>query len=108
MKKLIAILLALVCVFALCACGSSSTPAASEPAKEVLVMGTSADYAPFEFMYPNDKGELVAVSHAKDVVENTGYDRRGIIAAAGALLLTSLAGIYIVAKKCFGREDSNI
>ena len=56
----------------------------------------------------NDKGELVAVSHAKDVVENTGYDRRGIIAAAGALLLTSLAGIYIVAKKCFGREDSNI
>ena len=59
MKKLIAILLALVCVFALCACGSSSTPAASEPAKEVLVMGTSADYAPFEFMYPNDKGELV-------------------------------------------------
>ena len=59
MKKLIAILLALVCVFALCACGSSSAPAASEPAKEVLVMGTSADYAPFEFMYPNDKGELV-------------------------------------------------
>ena len=43
MKKLIAILLALVCVFALCACGSSSTPAASEPAKEVLVMGTGKE-----------------------------------------------------------------
>ncbi len=56
----------------------------------------------------NDKGELVAVSHAKDVVENTGYDRRGIFAAAGALLLTSLAGIYIVVKKCFGREDRSI
>ncbi|MDO4862760.1 MAG: hypothetical protein Q4A05_01215 [Ruminococcus sp.] len=56
----------------------------------------------------NSDGELVAVSQAKDVVENTGYDRRGIFAAAGALLLTAAAGMYLVVKKCFGREDSNI
>ena len=34
MKKLISLLLALTMVFALCACGSSSTPAASAPAAE--------------------------------------------------------------------------
>ena len=56
----------------------------------------------------NDKGELVAVNQAKEAVENTGYDRRGIFAAAGALLLTAFAGMYLVARKCFGREDSNI
>lgn len=56
----------------------------------------------------NSDGELVAVSQAKDVVENTGYDRRGIFAAAGALLLTAFAGMNLVVKKCFGREDSNI
>ena len=25
----------------------------------VNILGTSADYAPFEFMYPNDEGEMV-------------------------------------------------
>ena len=53
-------------------------------------------------------GFIGGVSQAKDVVENTGYDRRGIFAAAGALLLTAFAGMYLVVKKCFGREDSNI
>ncbi len=57
MKKFLALLLAAMMVFALCACGSSSAPAAE--AKEKLVMGTSADYAPFEFMYPDDSGNLV-------------------------------------------------
>ncbi|MBR6070532.1 MAG: hypothetical protein IKP78_08095 [Ruminococcus sp.] len=56
----------------------------------------------------NSAGELVAVSQAKDTVENTGYDRRGIFAAAGALLLTAFAGMYLVVRKCFGREDSSI
>lgn len=55
MKKIFAMILALAMVFALCACGAA-------PAKEeskTLILGTSADYAPFEFMYPNDKGEMV-------------------------------------------------
>ena len=71
MKKMIAMLLALVMVFALCACGSSA-----EEKKEVLIMGTSADYAPFEFMYPDDSGDLVYggidVSVAQYIADYTG------------------------------------
>ena len=58
MKKIVALMLALVMVFALAACGSKPAAPAAD-AKPVLVMGTSADYAPFEFMYPDEKGNLV-------------------------------------------------
>lgn len=58
MKKISAIILALCMVFALCACGSSSTAATTEESN-VLVLGTSADYAPFEFMYPDDNGDMI-------------------------------------------------
>ena len=78
MKKALALILALVCVFALCACGSSAAPAAAEPEKEVLIMGTSADYAPFEFMYPDEKGELVYggidVSVGQYIADYTGKE----------------------------------
>lgn len=56
----------------------------------------------------NSDGELVAVSHAKDIVENTGYDRRMFYACAGALFLTALAGMIVVLKKCFGKEENSI
>ncbi|MBO6039672.1 MAG: transporter substrate-binding domain-containing protein [Oscillospiraceae bacterium] len=59
MKKIIALLLALVMVFALIGCGGSSAPAASGEEKKTLVFGTSADYAPFEFMYPDESGNMV-------------------------------------------------
>mgnify|MGYP002517924203 FL=1 len=75
MKKIVSLMLALTMVFALCACGSSaSTPAATEAPSAVeaatdaeeaaaeggeLILGTSADYAPFEFMYPDENGEMV-------------------------------------------------
>ena len=86
MKKIVALLLALVMVFALAACGGSSSaqpaeekteaataapeekteseaaaPAAEAPAEKAgtLVFGTSADYAPFEFMYPDENGTMV-------------------------------------------------
>ena len=55
MKKITALLLVLVMAAALCACGSSTKTDSSN----TLVLGTSADYAPFEFMYPNDKGDMV-------------------------------------------------
>lgn len=101
MKKILAMLLAAVMVFALCACGSSSSssapaasaaPEASEApeeaevaeaseasdAKETLIMGTSADYAPFEFMYPDENGDLVYggidVSVAQYIADFTGKD----------------------------------
>ena len=57
MKKIVALLLTLVMVFALAACGSSTASQTEETKK--LVFGTSADYAPFEFMYPDESGNMV-------------------------------------------------
>jgi len=53
MKKLISIALVLVLVL------SVAATAAFAEKKEVLVLGTSADYAPFEFMYPDENGKMV-------------------------------------------------
>ena len=85
MKKITALLLVLAMAAALCACGSSSsTPAAdtaasdAAPAAETLVMGTSADYAPYEFMYPDADGNMVYggidVSVAQYVADYTGKE----------------------------------
>lgn len=49
----------------------------------------------------NKEGELVAVSSAKETVENTGYDRRGIFAGAAALIFAGAAGMFVLVKKCF-------
>ena len=61
LKKItiIALIMAMA-VSVLAGCGS--TAETEEPAGEemtTLVLGTSADYAPFEFMYPNEEGEMV-------------------------------------------------
>ncbi|MBQ7485154.1 MAG: transporter substrate-binding domain-containing protein [Oscillospiraceae bacterium] len=82
MKKVFALLLALVMALALVACGEGSKKDDS-----VLVVGTSADYAPFEFMYPDKNGEMVYggidVSVAQFIademgkelkIENMGFD----------------------------------
>lgn len=49
MKKLTALMLALVLALGLTAAGAEGK----------LVFGTSADYAPFEFMYPDETGTMV-------------------------------------------------
>lgn len=67
MKKLIALMLAMLMALSLVACGggSANNDAANTDGEEggdtktVLVLGTSADYAPFEFMYPDESGEMV-------------------------------------------------
>lgn len=89
MKKMIAMLLALVMALSLAACGEKANDGNTDndTAKTELVFGTSADYAPFEFMYPGDSGEMVYggidVSVAKYIademgltlqVENMGFD----------------------------------
>ena len=89
MKKMIAMLLALVMALSLAACGEKANDGNTDndAAKTELVLGTSADYAPFEFMYPDDSGEMVYggidVSVAKYIademgltlqVENMGFD----------------------------------
>ena len=70
MKKMIAMLLALVMALSLMACGSTNTnnggndnanagDEAQPEAKTTLVVGVSADYAPFEFMYLDAGGNMV-------------------------------------------------
>lgn len=66
MKKLIAIMLTLVMALSLAACGNTSSNdnanTGDDPqpeAKTTLVVGVSADYAPFEFMYPDASGNMV-------------------------------------------------
>lgn len=78
MKKMIAMLLALVMALSLAACGEKANDGSTDndTAKTELVLGTSADYAPFEFMYPDDSGEMVYggidVSVAKYIVDEMG------------------------------------
>ena len=56
MKKIISLALILVLVFSVAATAGFADNAEK---KEILVFGTSADYAPFEFMYPDEKGTMV-------------------------------------------------
>ena len=85
MRMILCAVMALTMLLALAACGAGKTEQAEE--KETLVLGTSADYAPFEFMYPDENGELVYggidISVAQYIadymgkelkVENMGFD----------------------------------
>ena len=99
MKKFTALMLALMMSLSLVACGSkaddsSTTDDTNTDNTGTLVLGTSADYAPFEFMYADDSGEMqfagIDISAAQYIademgmelqVENMGFD----------YLLTSLA-----------------
>ena len=95
MKKFLALMLAMLMALSLVACGGGNNAADNdannnEPAGDAqteLVVGVSADYAPFEFMYPDDNGEMVYggidISVAQYVademgltlkVENMGFD----------------------------------
>lgn len=68
MKKATAIVLALLMVLSLAACGS----AASE--SKTLVMATSADYPPYEFIVLNDKNEQQYVGIDVSVSEAIAAD----------------------------------
>ena len=60
LKKILAV--SLIMILALCtltACGSSTDEETQTEEMTTLVFGTSADYAPFEFMYPDENGEMV-------------------------------------------------
>ena len=53
MKKITSLLLVLVMILSL------SAAVAFADDKPILVFGTSADYAPFEFMYPDENGNMI-------------------------------------------------
>ena len=96
MKKFLALMLAMLMALSLVACGGGNNAADDNNAnnddqsgdtKTELVVGVSADYAPFEFMYPDESGEMVYggidISVAQYVadelgltmkVENMGFD----------------------------------
>ena len=96
MKKFLALMLAMLMALSLVACGGNNAADNNndandnEPAGDAqteLVVGVSADYAPFEFMYPDENGEMVYggidISVAQYVadelgltlkVENMGFD----------------------------------
>lgn len=94
MKKFFALMLAMLMALSLVACGGGDNAAddnnandGDDAAMTKLVLGTSADYAPFEFMYPDESGEMVYggidVSVAQYIademgvelqVENMGFD----------------------------------
>ena len=69
MKKFLSMALALAMIFSFAAFAS---------AEETLVLGTSADYPPFEFMYLDDAGEMVYggidVSAAGYIAEQMGKE----------------------------------
>lgn len=97
MKKLSALMLALIMSLSLMACGQQSDDQNNEQGGEessTLILGTSADYAPFEFMYADENGvmqyagidvfaaQYIADEMGKELkVENMSFD----------YLLTSLA-----------------
>lgn len=62
-KALSLVMIMTLCIFTLTACGGSDDANAGADAEKeamtTLVFGTSADYAPFEFMYPDENGDMV-------------------------------------------------
>ena len=78
MKKVLALLMAAAMILSLAACGNKNPDSNddSNDKKTALILGTSADYAPFEFMYPDDKGELtyagIDVSVAQYIADDMG------------------------------------
>ena len=86
MKKFLALSLALLMSLSLIACGSKTDDADkaaddADPAQNdsnTLILGTSADYAPFEFMYADDAGVMqyagIDISAAQYVADELGKE----------------------------------
>ena len=76
MKKFVSLLLALLMIASLAACGSKTDD--NNGKDNTLVMGTSADYAPFEFMYKGENGTMqyggIDVSVGQYIAENMGKE----------------------------------
>ena len=78
MKKFVSLLLALLMIASLAACGKKANDDKSSSDSKTLVMGTSADYAPFEFMYKGENGTMqyggIDVSVGQYIAENMGKE----------------------------------
>ena len=87
MKKFVSLLMALLMIASLAACGKKANDNNDSNDSKTLIMGTSADYAPFEFMYKGENGTMqyggidvsvgqyIADSMGKELkVENMAFD----------------------------------
>ena len=54
----------------------------------------------------NKDGKLVDVTSVGVIVEDTGYDYRGIIAFSGAALIAAAGVLWLVIRKCFGKNEN--
>ena len=101
MKKYIALTLALLMSLSLMACGSKTDDGSTDAdgsgdqeGSNTLVLGTSADYAPFEFMYADESGAMqyagIDISAAQYIADEMGKELQ-IENMSFDYLLTSLA-----------------
>ncbi|MDQ0161422.1 transporter substrate-binding domain-containing protein [Bacillus alveayuensis] len=77
MKKWFYLLIMVLTFSLLASCGTSNSESKSdEEKKEVLVMGTSADYAPFEYIDTAKGSDIIGidVDIAKAITERLGYE----------------------------------
>ena len=78
MKKFVSLLLALLMIASLAACGKKANDNNDSNDSKTLVMGTSADYAPFEFMYKGKDGTMqyggIDVSVGQYIAESMGKE----------------------------------
>ena len=78
MKKFVSLLLALLMIASLAACGKKANDNNNSNESKTLIMGTSADYAPFEFMYKGKDGTMqyggIDVSVGQYIAESTGKE----------------------------------
>lgn len=78
MKKFVSLLLALLMIASLVACGKKANDNNNSNDSKTLIMGTSADYAPFEFMYKGEDGNMqyggIDVSVGQYIAESMGKE----------------------------------
>ena len=80
MKKFVSLLLALLMIASLAACGKKANDNNNNNSNDskTLIMGTSADYAPFEFMYKGKDGTMqyggIDVSVGQYIAESMGKE----------------------------------
>ena len=78
MKKFVSLLLALLMIASLAACGKKADDGKKSSDSKTLVMGTSADYAPFEFMYKGEDGTMqyggIDVSVGQYIADSMGKE----------------------------------
>lgn len=80
MKKFVSLLLALLMIASLAACGKKANDNNDNNSNDskTLIMGTSADYAPFEFMYKGKDGTMqyggIDVSVGQYIAESMGKE----------------------------------